>query len=160
MWKIASAAGLLLSMVVASSCGQEISYMAKFCGPTETSFYVMKDLSTLTLLEAPYGVSIDGPNGEKGVILKKDRGQFIEYSGALDFIALKDVSSPMKIEGHPVEIREDYYIVDSTSRYGNRVSFFINFEGALFRFDEHIIPASGKKFSIRSDICGGEFIVN
>lgn len=160
MRKILQAVGLISSMIAASSCDHEIPYMAKFCGGYETAFYVMDDLSTFTIPQTLGGASIDGPNVEKGAIVKTDRGEFIEYTGELDFIALKNLRSQTKIEGHPVEMQEDHYIVDSVTSYGSRLRFFIDFEGALFRIDEIITSDSGREISIRSEICGGKFIVN
>lgn len=160
MRKILQAIGLISGMIATSSCDQEVPYMAKYCGGYETAFYVMEDLSTLTIPQTPGGAAIDGPNVERGAITKADKGDFIEYTGDLDFIALKDVRSPIKIEGHPVEMREDHYIVGSVTSYGSRLRFFIDFDGALFRIDEIVSADSGKEISIRSEICGGKFIVN
>lgn len=151
---------LVSSIPLLTSCSREIDYMAKFCTGYEDVLYIDNEMATFS---SSVPLSSEGKASshiERGHISKFDRGSYYEYNGTFEFVALKNFRRNSDVLVHSVEMRDNYYISIGSFPNKNRVIYYIDFNGRLFRFDEIIESQTSRDITATWKLCGGHFVVN
>ncbi len=151
---------LVSSISLLTSCPREIDYMAKFCTGYEDVLYIDDKMATFSSSGQLSPEGKVSSHIERGHISKFDRGRYYEYHGTFEFVALKKFRSNSYVVVHSVEMRENYYISRGSSSNKNRVIYYIDFNGRLFRFDEIIESQTSRDITATWKLCGGHFVVN